>query len=121
MLQFIHPAWLWLASAIIIPVLIHLWNIREGKTLKIGSVLLLRQSARQHARSFRIREWLLLALRCLLVLLLSLILAEPSWLAQPKTARQNGWVVVERQYKKELYKAFGRQIDSLAGAGLSLH
>lgn len=110
-----------MASAIIIPVLIHLWNIREGKTLKVGSVLLLQQSARQHARSFRIREWLLLVLRCLLILLLSLLLAAPSRVAQPKAEQQKGWIVVEKQYKKDLYKAYGRQIDSLFAAGLPLH
>lgn len=110
-----------MASAIIIPVLVHLRNMREGKTLKVGSVLLLRQSARQHARSFRIREWLLLVLRCLLIVLLSLLLAAPSWWAQPKAVQQKGWIVVERQYKKELYKAYGHQIDSLFVTGLSLH
>lgn len=110
-----------MALTIVVPVLIHLWNIREGKTLKIGSVLLLRQVERQRASSFRIREWLLLALRCLLLLLLVMLLAGPYRLTESKTGKETGWVVIEKRYRKELHTLFGRQIDSLTSAGFGLH
>ena len=110
-----------MALTIVVPVLIHLWNIREGKTLKIGSVLLLRQVERQRASSFRIREWLLLALRCLLLLLLVMLLAGPYRLTKSKTGKETGWIVIEKRYRKELYNLFGRQIDSLTGAGFRMY
>ena len=121
MFEFVQPLWMLAASGIIIPVLIHLWNVREGKTLKIGSVSLLVQSSRQAARSFRFRDILLLILRCLLILLLAALLAGPVWMQARKPERQKGWVLLEKHSVQEAYAKFRPQIDSLTKAGFQLH
>lgn len=121
MFEFVQPLWMLAASGIIIPVLIHLWNVREGKTLKIGSVSLLVQSSRQAARSFRLREIPLLVLRCLVILLLSTLMAEPYWLQTRKPTQQKGWILLEKTSSREVYARFRTQIDSLAKAGFQLH
>ncbi len=121
MLQLLNPLWLWAIAGLIIPVLIHLWHIKTGKTLKIGSIALLGESARQSARSFRINNWLLLLLRCLLLLLLAFLLTEPLWQKQAQPVKTKGWVLIEKEPVKEVYALFKPQVDSLLKAGYELH
>ncbi|MGI4804496.1 MAG: BatA domain-containing protein [Janthinobacterium lividum] len=121
MLQLINPLWLWAIAGIIVPVLIHLWHIKTGKTLKIGSIALLGESARQSSRSFRITDLLLLLLRCLLLLLLAFLLTEPLWQKPAKSIKTKGWILVEKTPVKEVYPHFKPKIDSLLKAGYELH
>jgi len=80
-------------AGIIAPVMIHLWNNKQGKVLAIGSIALLEKTSRKKARSRRISERLLLLLRCLLLILLALMLAGPYWKKEPGK-EQKGWVLV---------------------------
>ena len=120
MLQFVQPWWLLAALTALIPVLIHLWNVREGRTLKVGSVSLLVKSSRQPARSWRLREILLLLLRCALIILLSLFLAGPLWTRPAPAGTQKGWVLLDRERAQEAYTRFKAPVDSLVAAGFEL-
>jgi hypothetical protein len=64
-------------AAAALPVLIHLLLRQRARTMEIGSVRFLRSVIRQHTRRRRIRQWLLLALRILALLLLGLLFARP--------------------------------------------
>ncbi len=121
MLQLLNPLWLWAIAGLIVPILIHLWHIKTGKTLKIGSIALLGESAKQSSRNFRVTDWLLLLLRCLLFLLLALLLTEPYWQKQAESAKTKGWVLIEKEPIKEVYAHFKPQVDSLLKAGYALH
>ncbi|RYE26814.1 MAG: hypothetical protein EOP42_20170 [Sphingobacteriaceae bacterium] len=121
MLQLTNPLWLWAIAGIIVPVLIHLWHIKTGRTLKIGSIALLGESARQSSRSFRVTDWPLLLLRCLLLLLLAFLLTEPYWQKLLKPAPAKGWILVEKTPVKEVYQHFKPKIDSLLKRGYELH
>ena len=65
------------ATGIIVPLIVHLWNVKKGKTLKIGSIILLGESAKQSSKSFQIKDWLLFLLRSLLIIIIAFLLAEP--------------------------------------------
>lgn len=121
MLQLLNPLWLWAIAGIILPIVIHLWHIKTGKTLKIGSIALLGESARQSSRSFRITDLPLLLLRCLLLILLAFLLTAPFWQKQALQTKVKGWVLLEKQPVKEVYARFKPQVDSLLKAGFELH
>ena len=76
-MNFLAPIYFWSLLGLAIPLLIHLWNRKKIKTIKIGSVQLLKESNPKQARSFRLNEWALLFLRMLLVGLLTLLLVGP--------------------------------------------
>ncbi|WP_315822749.1 BatA domain-containing protein [Paraflavitalea speifideaquila] len=121
MLQLLNPIALVAATAVIIPVLVHLWNVRKGKTLRVGSTALLSASARKRATSFRINNWPLFLLRCLVVLLAAFLLAKPVWMDRPRAAKQAGWVLIPQHQLGIAYAQYGTAIDSLLLAGLELH
>ena len=108
-------------AGIIIPVLIHLWNQKPGKILKIGSIALLTESSKQYARSFRLNELLVLLLRCLLIIFLALVLAKPQWLQPFNPVKQKGWILADKQNLSQVYTHFKPMIDSLIKAGFEFH
>ncbi|PUZ23067.1 hypothetical protein DCC81_21935 [Chitinophaga parva] len=117
MLQFLHPIWLFGITGITLPVMIHLWNHRQGKVLAVGSIALLQETPRNSARRVQLSEKWLLLLRCLIIILLSVILAGPQWKQPASAAAKRGWVLVPRQ----LAGAFQHQVDSLVKAGFRGH
>jgi len=119
--QLINPLWLFAIGGISIPLIIHLWNIKKGKTLKIGSISLLGESSRQSARSLKLIDLLLLFLRCLLLIILALILAGPLWNSKINTSANKGWILIEKQNLTETYSQFKAKIDSLSNLGYEFH
>jgi hypothetical protein len=76
-LSFLNPAFLWGALAASIPVIIHLINRRRARTVRFPAVKFVLRSERRMARKYRVKQWLLLALRTLILFLLTTALAEP--------------------------------------------
>ena len=76
-LFFLHPIYLYALAATSLPLLIHLLNRRRLKRIRFPAVRFVLLSQRRISRTFRLRHWLLLALRTLSVLLLALLLANP--------------------------------------------
>jgi hypothetical protein len=121
LLQLINPIWLFAIGGISIPLIIHLWNIKKGKTLKIGSISLLGESSRQSARSLKLIDLLLLFLRCLMLIILALILAGPVWNSKINTSINKGWILIEKENLTQTYTQFKAEIDSLSGLGYEFH
>lgn len=67
---------LW-AVAAAIPILIHLWSRHRYQQLPWGAMQFLLAAMRKNARRIQLTQWLLLALRTLILLLFALALANP--------------------------------------------
>ncbi len=78
-LSLLHPLLAGLAAAaIIVPILIHLLLRQRPKTVLFPAMMLLRKREVQTIRRLRLQHWLLLLLRCALLLFLGLALARPT-------------------------------------------
>lgn len=115
-MNLLYPIGLLALTAILVPIIIHLWRIKQGKTLKVGSISLMGESAASNARSLVISDWLLLLLRCLLLMILAFLLAQPFLKGKPLT-KQGGWILVEQQNLKTIYQNHRKTIDSLLNKG----
>ncbi len=80
-MSFLHVAFLGGALAVAVPIVLHLVMRKQPRHLEFPALrfVKLRQSANR--RQTRLRHWLLLALRCAVILLLALALARPSIVA----------------------------------------
>ncbi|HSF57656.1 MAG TPA: BatA domain-containing protein, partial [Candidatus Binatia bacterium] len=74
---FLYPLYLLGLVAASLPILIHLLNRRKLKRIRFPAVRFVLLSQKRISRSYRLRHWLLLALRTLAVVLLALLLANP--------------------------------------------
>lgn len=120
-MYFLYPIGLFALASLIFPIIIHLWKVKQGKTLKIGSITLLGESAASNARSVQISDWLLLLLRCLFIILLAFILAKPFTKGEPIAKTQRGWIVLNQNDLKYIYPVHRKKIDSLLKNGFVIH
>jgi len=118
---FLNPLWLFAVAALSIPVAIHLWNIKQGKTLKIGSISLFDEAAQKSSRSFKLNDMLLFLMRCLLLLLLAFMLAGLIWQRNTTVVKAKGWLLIPKENLVESYSKFKPLVDSLLKAGYEFH
>jgi hypothetical protein len=116
-----YPIWLFALAAISIPIIIHLWNLKPGKTLKVGSIALFTASSLANSRSFKFQDILLLLLRCLLLVLLAFLLAAPLWQQHFKSSTNKGWLLLPQADAEETYHKFQPKIDSLLKESYETH
>jgi hypothetical protein len=74
---FLHPIYLFGLAAASLPILIHLLNRRRLKRIRFPAVRFILLSQKRISRSYRLRHWLLMALRTLAIVFLALLLANP--------------------------------------------
>jgi hypothetical protein len=120
-MHFLSPIWFFALAALSIPVFIHLWNVKKGKTLKVGSISLVTESSKSNRRSFKLLDVLLLIVRCLLLGLLALFLASPIWQHLKAGEKIKGWLLIPQGDFTQTYNKFKPRIDSLIRRGYELH
>ena len=96
MLQLLSFFWFIALAGLLVPVLIHLWNKKSPRVIKVGSIKWLADAASKKARSLRFQDWPLLLLRCLLLTALVLFLVQPVWRQTlPPKNQKYVWVAPE--------------------------
>ena len=77
-LSFTNPAMLHGLWVALVPVVIHLLNRRRAVTISFSNVALIQSLQQDRMRRVRLKQWLLLILRTLLIALLALAFARPT-------------------------------------------
>lgn len=76
-MAFVHPEFLWALTALAIPVLLHLFQLRRFKRIDFPNVRLLAEVTRQTRARRKVQHWLVLLARCLALAALVLAFAQP--------------------------------------------
>jgi hypothetical protein len=104
-----------------VPVAIHLWNRRPGRTVQVGSVRWLAATANRRLRNLRLEQFWLLVLRAAVLTLLALAVAGPLWLRFQSSRAPRGMVLLAPEtLRPEVLPAVRASIDSLRGQGFTL-
>ena len=83
-------------GAVCVPIIIHIISRRRFKRVRWAAIEFLLQAERRNRRRVRMDEWILLALRCLAVLMIALLIARPfarpndsgaAWASSGRTER----------------------------------
>ena len=75
---FLNPLLLVGAAAVAVPIIIHLLNRRKFQRVVWGAMRFIKASVDQNQRRMKIEDLILLALRCLILILLALALSRPA-------------------------------------------
>lgn len=76
-LTWLSPGWLWLAGVLIVPLLIHLLSRNAGRPLDFAALRFVPRTPLNKLLGIALSQRLLLLLRCLMLLALTLLLAQP--------------------------------------------
>ncbi|RKY99330.1 MAG: hypothetical protein DRQ13_02500 [Ignavibacteriae bacterium] len=77
-MTFLNPAVLFGLLAASIPVLIHLLNLRKLKKIEFSTLRFLKELKKNKIRRIKLKQWLLLALRVMIILMLVTAFARPT-------------------------------------------
>lgn len=77
-MTFLNPAVLFGLIAASIPILIHLLNLRKLKRVEFSSLVFLKELQKNKIRKIKIKQWLLLVIRTLIIIFLVMAFARPA-------------------------------------------
>ena len=113
-MTFMHPGYLWALFALLVPIVIHLFNFRRYRKVYFSNVERLRELYQESHRSRRMRSWWLLAVRLLAVTALVLAFAHPVVVdeeAQVGVPPTGVIVYIDNSFSMENAGSQGSQLD----------
>jgi hypothetical protein len=114
-----HPtAGLLALLGLLVPVAIYLWNRRPGRVVQVGSLRWLEAAANRRLRSLKPEGLVLLLVRAVILGLLAVALAGPSWLGQAPPRR--GQILLSPAASAEALSRLRPSLDSLLRRGYEL-
>ncbi|UOG75663.1 BatA domain-containing protein [Hymenobacter tibetensis] len=106
---------------LLVPLAIHLWNRRPGRTVQVGSVRWLAAAANRRLRNLRLEQVWLLLLRAAVLALLALAVAQPlrrqSLLQEPVRGQV---LLAPEVLRPDVLSALRPSLDSLRRRGYAL-
>ena len=101
-MQFKHPEILYFLFLLIVPILVHLFQLRRFKKEFFTNVRFLKVLAIQSRKSSQIKKWLLLATRLLLLTALVLAFAQPFLPVKEKSNSQKElYIILDNSYSMQ--------------------
>lgn len=76
-MRFLYPSVLWALLALLIPIIVHLFNFRRHKLVYFSNTAVLKTIEQESARTKKLKHLVLLLLRCLFIAALVLAFAYP--------------------------------------------
>jgi Aerotolerance regulator N-terminal len=113
-MSFVHPAFLWALTALAIPVLIHLFQLRRFKRIDFPNVRFLAEVSRQTRARKKIQHWLVLLARCLAIAALVLAFAQPYLTGANGSVKAGARAVsmyIDDSYSMDGQNSGGRLLD----------
>ncbi len=101
-MQFKHPELLYFLFVLVIPILVHLFQLRRFKKEYFTNVRFLKELSIQTRKSSKIKKWLLLATRLLLLTALIIAFAQPFFKAKDsKNVSNDMFIVLDNSYSMQ--------------------
>ena len=76
-MSFLYPSVFWAFTALLIPIIVHLFNLRRHKLVYFSNTAVLKTIQQESARTKKLKHLVLLLLRCLFIVALVLAFAYP--------------------------------------------
>lgn len=101
-MQFKHPELLYFLFLLVIPILVHLFQLRKFKTEYFTNVKFLKELAIQTRKSSKLKKYLLLAARLLLLAFMIIAFAQPFFKAKDsKNATNELYIVLDNSFSMQ--------------------
>ena len=101
-MQFKHPEILYFLFLLVIPILVHLFQLRRFKKEYFTNVRFLKELSIQTQKSSKIKKWLLLATRLLLLMAIIIAFAQPFFRAKDnKNSSNEMYIVLDNSFSMQ--------------------
>lgn len=114
-MTFLNPAVLFGLLAASIPVLIHLFNLRKLKKVEFSTLIFLKELQKNKIRKVKLKQWLLLLLRTLIILFLVFGFARPTlksvFIGNSSTAKTTAVFILDDTFSMSVVDAKGSYLN----------
>ncbi len=114
-MTFLNPAVLFGLAASLIPVVIHLLNLRKLKKVEFSTLEFLKQIQKTKIRNIKLKQWILLFLRVLIILLLVASFARPTietaTAGASSTAKTSAVFIIDNSYSMSVISGEGSSLN----------
>lgn len=101
-MQFKHPEILYFLFLLVIPILVHLFQLRRFKKEYFTNVKILKELSIQTRKSSKLKKWLLLTTRLLLLACVIIAFAQPFFTAKDsKNASNELYIILDNSYSMQ--------------------
>ena len=101
-MQFKHPEILYFLFLLVIPIIVHLFQLRRFKKEYFTNVRILKELSIQTRKSSKLKKWLLLATRCLLLAALIIAFAQPFFNAKDsKNVTNELYIILDNSFSMQ--------------------
>lgn len=124
-MTFLNPAVLFGLIAASIPVLIHLLNLRKLKKIEFSTLMFLKELQKNKIRKIKLKQWILLALRVLIILFLVTAFARPtlegiSIGGAASVAKTTAVFIIDNTFSMEVIDSRGSYINQSKSIAIKL-
>ncbi len=102
-MQFKYPELLWALLLLLIPVLVHLFQLRKFKKTAFTNVSLLKKVRAQTRKSRTLKKWLLLVSRILLFTAVILSFAQPYWASETALIQRDTVIYLDDSFSMQAH------------------
>ncbi|PIU83369.1 MAG: hypothetical protein COS68_04385 [Elusimicrobia bacterium CG06_land_8_20_14_3_00_38_11] len=103
-MTFLNSVFLWGLTAVSIPLIIHLLSQKKPRIVYFSDLRFLELAASRSVKKFKIRQYLLLLIRCLLIIIITLIFARPVMHYILSSKNTETIFLIDNSYSMEYYK-----------------
>lgn len=123
-MTFLNPAVLFGLLAASIPVLIHLFNLRKLKKVEFSTLIFLKELQKNKIRKVKLKQWLLLLLRTLIILFLVFGFARPTlrstFIGSSSTAKTTAVFILDDTFSMSVVDTKGSYLNQEKETALRL-
>src|SRR6266699_5301242 len=122
-MSFLSPWMLASAAAVGVPIALHFFYRARYRPLPWAPMKFLKEAIEQTSRRLKFQEWILLALRCLALILLALALARPGMQSAGSTGRGDAVdavLVIDTSYSMGAQDGDKTRLDRAKEAALAV-
>ncbi len=118
-MTFLNPAALLALIAASLPVIIHFLNLRKLKKVEISTLAFIKELQKTRIKRIKIKQWILLALRILIISFLVMAFAKPA--LRPESffssgAKTTAVIIIDNSFSMSLVEAGGSLFNQARGA-----
>ena len=113
-MNFLYPGFLFALFAVAIPLIIHLFHFRKYKKIDFSNVAFLSAIQEQRSSKEKLKNWLILICRMLVVTFLVLAFAQPYWSAESSnldSGSRNVRIYIDNSYSMDAVNKEGSLLD----------
>lgn len=111
-MTFLNPLYLIALAAAAIPIILHLLNLRKTRVIEFSTLAFLKELQRSKIRKLKLKQWLLLALRTLIIVFVVLAFTRPALRSDfgflpGTTAKSSVVIVLDNSYSMQTSDTHG--------------